>query len=195
MPSVIAVICGEGMPSLEEWNAEMQDAGLSVVICRWINGESSALLVSVAGLLTMIAFEGAPTESHRSWFPVGRVAVAGARGVLKFSWTEGDRPAEAAAWIVASTVGAMRSGRLFTDDNVFGLPPSLARLDARELVAALPVNPSAPPDPPSEAEQDEVVDLYFERAGLVLDEEATANRLLERLLQDHSAIREQHGES
>jgi hypothetical protein len=197
MPSVIAVVCGEGMPSLEEWNAAMQDPGLNVVIRRWINeGDGrGTLFVSVAGLLTVLEFEGAPTESHRTWFPVARVAVPGARGVLKFAWREGDKPAEAAAWAVASTVGAMRSGRLFTDDKVFGLAPSLGRVDARDLIAALPGDPSGPPDPPTDAELNDVVDQYFAQAGLELDEEATARGLLERTLEAHSALRDQGGKS
>jgi hypothetical protein len=170
---ITVVLCTDGLPSLDAWNAELADQDLDVVLLP-VPDDLAAReksLVRVRGTQVWLNFVAAPMEANEDWFPTGKLFLPNRKGAARIGWPARDVRAEAAAWAIAGALAILSSGNVFVGEGVGAtdrLSPWYALLRATELMKALP-------------------DRYDEGE---FDVEASTAALIEEMLRSHDEIRQ-----
>jgi hypothetical protein len=117
---VTVVLCRDGLPTLEEWNAEMADKELEVAVqpAPPDLAARNQTLVWVRGAHIAINFVAAPMESKEDWFPAGRLLPPDPKGAARIGWPARDARGEAAAWAMASALAMLSGGDVFVGEGV-----------------------------------------------------------------------------
>jgi hypothetical protein len=172
VPSCLTVVlCTEGLPSLEDWNAEMARQGLDVAVLPTppeLEGQQRLRARALGGDVDL-RFAAAPMEAREDWFPLGQLFLPQRKGAALLGWWRSDERAGAAAWSLAASLANLSSGDVFEGQGAGAatrMSPWAAYERADALLKSLP---------------DGSGDYEF-------DVEASTAALIEKMLRDHDEM-------
>jgi len=153
MLTLTFVLCPDGLPSPEAWTAELQGAGLDILVhpTQPITEDWLLVPMSVRGHLAIVWFHGLKSLSTcRWWFPAGVPEIQKAECVyMSCHGTAAVERERVAAWAAMASLSRLSSACVFDRDNLREDLVEIAYDMARELMVSLEPWPHQYPGDPN----------------------------------------------